>query len=174
MLSAHVNNYLPLCKHGGTGHSWHHKYPFCLNIVSILFCLNTAIVKGRRLSILQNANKYFELKNSWGYRPNSNYLPAFIMLGESTTHVQNTHQLHSVQTHQTCACSCVCTCTHSHTAHHTTHTYTHTHAHTHARAHARAHARTHTHTVYAQQLYTQDRHTASTDCHSYHRQRNYA
>ena len=26
VLSAHVHNYLPLCLHGGTGHSWHHKY----------------------------------------------------------------------------------------------------------------------------------------------------
>ena len=47
----------------------------------------------------ERQNKYFELKNSWGCRPNSNYLPASIMLGGSITHVQNTHQLHSVQTH---------------------------------------------------------------------------
>ena len=45
------------------------------------------------------------------------------MLGGSITHVQNTRQLHSVQTHQTCACSCVCTCTYPHTAHHTWHTH---------------------------------------------------
>ena len=93
-------------------------------------------------------NKYFELKNSWGCRPNSNYLPASIMIGEGITHVQNTRQLHSMQTHQTYACvsSCVCTCTHPHTAHHTSHTHTQTHTHTH----------THTHTVHAQEVYTQD------------------
>ena len=99
-------------------------------------------------------NKYFELKNLWGCRPNSNYLPASIMLGESITHVQNTRQLHSVQTHQTCACSCVCTCTHPHTAQHTL-SLSHTHTHTHT-----THTHTHTHTLHAQQAYTQDRHTA--------------
>ena len=80
-------------------------------------------------------NKYFELKNSWGCRPNSNYLPASITLGEGITHVQNTRQLHSVQTHQTCM-----------------------------------QLRVHMHT----QLTTHDKHThAHTDCHSYHRQKEF-
>ena len=45
------------------------------------------------------SNKYFKLKDSWGCRPNSNYLLAYVVLGKSITHVQNTRQLHSVQTH---------------------------------------------------------------------------
>ena len=65
-----------------------------------------------------NLNKYFELENSWGCRPNSNYLLLMCLVKLHITHVRNTHLNCSVQTHQTCACSCVCTCTCPHTAYH--------------------------------------------------------
>ena len=72
-------------------------------------------------------DKYSELKNSWGYRSNSNYLLASVVIGKSTYYTcsEHTFQLQSVQTHQTCACSCVLTCTCPHTAYHIWHTHTH-------------------------------------------------
>ena len=39
----------------------------------------------RALQVLRKKNKYFELKNSWGYRPNSNYLLSSVTV--NTAHV---------------------------------------------------------------------------------------
>ena len=107
---------------------------------------------------VHSMNKYFKLRNSWGYCPNSNYLLASVVLGKSITHVWNTHVNCTVCRHTKHADAVTCAHAHIHTQL-TTHA-THTHMHT----------RTHTHTVYmhsTHKQYTQKRHTASTDCHSY-------
>ena len=110
-------------------------------------CIQTSIL---------SLNKYFESKNSWGCRPNSNYLLASVVLGKSTTHIWNTHV-------NCTACR--------HTKHVHAVAYAHAQIYTQLTTHL---SHTHTHTVHAQQVYTWNRHTASTDCHSYHRQKNLA
>ena len=111
--------------------------------------------------LAKESNKYFKLKHSWGCLPNSNYLPASNMLGESITRPEHRCQLHSVQTHQ-----------HVHavaSAHAHIHTQLTTHAtHPHTTHHT-CHTCTHTLYMLSKCTHKRDRHTASTDCHSYHR-----
>ena len=69
----------------------------------------------------QTKEQVFQVKKTWGCRPNSNYLPASIMLGEGITHVQNTHVNCKVCRHTKHVHEVVCAHAHIHTHTHTAH-----------------------------------------------------